>query len=65
MQVGGTTMYCVANMPGCVPRTSTHAITNATLHYALELCAGGTTALLQNPELLKGLNLTHGTCTYK
>lgn len=64
-KVGGTTMYCVANMPGCVPRTSTHAITNATLPYTLELCAGGTTALLQNPELLKGLSLTRGTCTYK
>lgn len=65
LQVGETTMYCVANMPGCVPRTSTQAITNATLPYTLELANHGTAALLTNPELLKGLNLIQGMCTYR
>lgn len=64
-KVGETIMYSVANMPGCVPRTSTQAITNATLPYVLDLAAGGTTALLADPELLRGLNLAKGACTFR
>ena len=56
--------YCVANMPGAVPRTSTHALNNATLPYALALAdLGYTEALLQNPNFLKGLNVHRGKVT--
>lgn len=53
--------YCVTNMPGQVPRTSTHALTNATLPYALELANNGLEkACKKNPALLKGLNVYKG-----
>ncbi len=56
--------YCVANMPGAVPRTSTHALNNATLPYTLALAdLGYTEALLQNPNFLKGLNVHRGKVT--
>lgn len=52
--------YCVANMPGAVPRTSTYALTNATLPYALQLAGKGwKRALLEDPYLAGGLNV-HG-----
>ncbi len=58
--------YGVANMPGAVPRTSTLALTNATLPYALQLAnKGWTRALRDNPALLKGLNMTSGIATYR
>ncbi len=56
--------YCVANMPGAVPRTSTFALNNATLPYVLELADKGyTRALADNPHLLNGLNVHQGQLT--
>jgi alanine dehydrogenase len=64
--VDGVIHYGVANMPGGVPRTSTLALTNATLPYALQLAnKGWKKALKDNPALLKGLNVTAGKVTYK
>ncbi len=58
--------YCVANMPGGVPRTSTFALTNATLPYILELANKGyREALLGNEHLLNGLNVHNGKVTYE
>ncbi|TZE82029.1 alanine dehydrogenase [Calorimonas adulescens] len=58
--------YSVANMPGAVPRTSTLALTNATLKYALELANKGyETALKDNMALMRGLNVYFGKVTYK
>jgi alanine dehydrogenase len=58
--------YAVANMPGGVPRTSTLALTNATLPYAVQLAnKGWKKALRDNPALLKGLNMAEGKVTYK
>jgi alanine dehydrogenase len=63
--VDGVIHYGVANMPGGVPRTSTLALTNATLPYALQLAnKGWKRALRENPALLKGLNITDGKVTY-
>ena len=63
--VDGVIHYGVANMPGGVPRTSTLALTNATLPYALQLAnKGWKRALQENPALLKGLNVTDGKVTY-
>jgi alanine dehydrogenase len=63
--VDGVIHYGVANMPGGVPRTSTLALTNATLPYALQLAnKGWKQALRDNPALLKGLNVTDGHVTY-
>jgi alanine dehydrogenase len=63
--VDGVIHYGVANMPGGVPRTSTLALTNATLPYALQLAnKGWKRALKENPALLKGLNVTDGKITY-
>ncbi len=63
--VDGVIHYAVANMPGAVPRTSTFALTNATLPYALQLAnKGWKQALKDNPALLKGLNMVGGTVTY-
>ena len=59
--VDGVTHYCVANMPGCVARTSTSALANATLPYGLRLAdLGYRQALLSDPALLKGLNVIDG-----
>lgn len=58
--------YCVANMPGAVPYTSTLALTNATLPYALQLAnKGWKKACAENPELKLGLNVVHGKVVYK
>jgi alanine dehydrogenase len=63
--VDGIIHYGVANMPGGVPRTSTLALTNATLPYAKQLAAKGwKRALAENPSLLKGLNIVEGHVTY-
>ena len=63
--VDGVIHYGVANMPGGVPRTSTLALTNATLPYALQLAnKGWKQALGDNPALLKGLNAVEGKVTY-
>ena len=58
--------YCVANMPGAVPSTSTIALTNSTLPYALELAEKGwKKACRENQELKKGLNVVNGEVVYK
>lgn len=58
--------YCVANMPGAVPYTSTLALTNATLPYALQLAdKGWQTACRENKELEKGLNIANGKVLHK
>ena len=63
--VDGVIHYGVANMPGAVPRTSTFALTNATLPYALQLAnKGWKQALRDSPALLRGLNMVDGRVTY-
>ncbi len=57
--------YCVANMPGAVPLTSSHALNNATLRYGLQLADKGLDALKGNPHLLNGLNVHQGKVTYE
>jgi alanine dehydrogenase len=58
--------YCVANMPGAVPYTSTIALTNATLPYAIQLAdKGWVKACKENAPLEKGLNVVHGKIVYK
>ncbi len=58
--------YCVANMPGAVPRTSTFALNNATLPFTLALAdKGAKQAMLDDPHLLEGLNVHRGKVTYK
>lgn len=57
--------YCVANMPGAVPLTSSHALNNATLGYGLMLANKGLDALRENPHLRDGLNIHRGKVTYK
>jgi alanine dehydrogenase len=53
--------YCVANMPGAVPHTSTYALTNATLPYVLRLAdLGWEAALAADPALAKGLSTHRG-----
>jgi alanine dehydrogenase len=64
-KVHGSLFYCVANMPGAVPHTSTYALTNVTLPYALELAnRGWQEALRADPALAKGLNTYAGQVTY-
>jgi alanine dehydrogenase len=58
--------YCVANMPGAVPYTSTLALTNATLPYVIDIAnKGWKTACNENEALKKGLNMIDGTIVYK
>ncbi len=61
--VDGVIHYCVANMPGAVPRTSTYALNNATLPYVLALADDGLQALRNDPHLLNGLNVHLGRVT--
>ena len=62
--VDGVTHYCVANMPGGVPRTSTFALNNATLPYMLALAGKGwKRALADDPHLRNGLNIAQGKVT--
>ncbi len=56
--------YCVANMPGAVPRTSTFALTNQTLPYSLRLAAKGRDAIKESKPLQGGLNTHRGQLTY-
>lgn len=57
--------YCVANMPGAVAKTSTLALTNATLPFVIELAnKGWKNAVRENKHLLNGLNVCHGNVTY-
>ena len=64
--VDGILHYCVANIPGAVPRTSTLALTNATLPYAIQLAdKGWRRAAQENPELALGLNIIGGRVVCK
>ncbi len=64
--IDGVLHYCVANMPGAVPHTSTLALTNATLPYAVEIANKGyESAIKTNPEIKLGLNMIDGKITYK
>lgn len=61
----GVVHYSVANMPGATPRTSSIALTNATLPYAVKLAKNGTKALLADEGFLEGLNTCAGHCTFE
>ncbi|HYT25616.1 MAG TPA: alanine dehydrogenase, partial [Actinomycetota bacterium] len=62
--VDGVVHYCVGNMPGAVPHTSTYALTNVTLPYAIALAAAGVEAAVRaDPALAKGVNVWHGELT--
>jgi len=61
----GVVHYCVANMPGAVPVTSSHALNNATLPFGLALANKGIAALAEDPHLRAGLNVHRGRLTYK
>jgi alanine dehydrogenase len=64
-EVEGITHYCVANMPGAVPITSTHALTNATLPYAIALADHGVAEAIQrDPGLRLGVNVAGGAVTH-
>jgi alanine dehydrogenase len=64
--IDGVVHYCVANMPGAVPHTSTLALTNATLPYAVEIANKGyEKAVKSNNEIKLGLNMIDGKITYK
>ncbi|MCY7351356.1 MAG: alanine dehydrogenase [Cytophagaceae bacterium] len=64
--IDGIVHYCVANMPGAVPYTSTLALTNATLPYGIQLAnRGWRRACSENEELKKGLNVVNGKVVYK
>ncbi|HEX2358193.1 MAG TPA: alanine dehydrogenase [Solirubrobacterales bacterium] len=64
-EVDGITHYCVANMPGAVPITSTYALTNATLPYAIELADHGVAeAVRRDPGLRLGVNVAGGQVTH-
>jgi alanine dehydrogenase len=65
-EVDGITHYCVANMPGAVPITSTFALTNATMPYVVHLAdVGVAQAAKQNPGLVPGVNVVAGKVTYR
>ncbi len=62
-EIDGVVHYCVANMPGAVPRTSTFALNNQTAIYTLNLANEGLDAVLKNPALQYGLNTYRGLLT--
>ena len=58
--------YCVTNIPGAVGRTSSHALTNVTLPYVLQLAnKGWKKAMKENPTLMRGLNIAEGKTTFR
>ncbi len=61
----GVTHYCVTNMPGAVARTSTFALTNYTLSYALKLASDPVKAIQNDPSLALGVTTWDGACTYQ
>jgi alanine dehydrogenase len=64
--VDGVIHYAVPNMPGAVPRTSTYALTNVTLKYALMIAnKGWRDAVMRDEALMKGVNILNGRVTYK
>ena len=65
-RVHEVTHYCVANMPGAVPKTSTYALNNVVLPFAAKIAnLGYKEALQQDPHLMAGLNVCHGQVTYQ
>jgi alanine dehydrogenase len=65
-ELDGITHYCVANMPGAVPVTSTYALTNATMPFVLKLANEGVVgALLGDPPFMEGLNVMEGRLTHE
>jgi alanine dehydrogenase len=63
--VDGVVHYCVPNMPGAVPYTSTFALTNVTARVAELICGlGAEEAIRRNPAIAKGVNIWDGRCTY-
>jgi alanine dehydrogenase len=65
-EVDGITHYCVANMPGAVPITSTYALTNATMPYVLDIARqGARAAVAASPGLKLGVNVAAGQVTYE
>ena len=65
-EVDGITHYCVANMPGAVPITSTYALTNATMPFVVKLAEEGVhRALASDPGFMDGLNVAAGKLTYE
>lgn len=64
--MNGVVHYCVANMPGAVPRTSTYALTNVTLSYGLDIANKGfERAVAEDSALRKGVNTWAGRVTCK
>jgi alanine dehydrogenase len=64
--VDGIIHYGVSNMPGAVPRTSTYALSNATLPYLMQLAEEGIQNAIRNdPALAKGVNVYQGKITYE
>jgi alanine dehydrogenase len=64
--VDGVIHYCVANMPGAVPRTSTYALTNVTLKYARMIANNGVNkSVIKDPQLKNGVNIYKGTLAYE
>ena len=64
-EVNGSIFYCVANMPGAFPYTSTYALSNATLPYAMELARHGwREAVVADDALAEGVNVVEGAVTY-
>jgi len=65
-EIDGVIHYCVANMPGAVAKTSTIALTNATLPYAIQIAnKGWKKAMQENKEIKRGANIIRGKITYK
>jgi alanine dehydrogenase len=64
-EVDGIIHYCVANMPGAVPLTSSEALNNATLPFGLALAGKGLAAIAENPHLRAGLNIHRGRFTHR
>lgn len=65
-EINGVVHYCVPNIPGAVPRTSTYGLSNVTLPYAVRLAnLGFAAAVAQDPTLAKGVNTYKGHVTYK
>jgi len=64
-EVDGVIHYCVANMPGAVPLTSSQALNNATLPFGLAIARDGIATMLQDPHLRNGLNVHRGRITHR
>jgi alanine dehydrogenase len=65
-EVNGSLFYCVANMPGAVPHTSTHALVNATIPYVVEIAnRGWRDAVRDDPALAEGVNVVEGSVVYE